>query len=373
MSVVRSIGTALPPRSIGQAAAGAIAARLMGLSERRSRALCALYASSGVERRHLCVLDEAGAMPALQPGADGRGPTTEERLELYAQWAPQLAHEACTRALSRAECAAGSIDHLVLASCTGMRSPGVDHALIESLGLRADVQRTGIGFMGCHAAVNALSAADALAERHGSRVLVCCVEVCSVHFQHQPGPGGATANALFADGAAACVVEPGDTGLVLEALSSQHFPGSAEDMTWRVGSHGFEMTLSPKVPGLLERGVRAWIEPWLRREGLCLDEVSAWIVHPGGPRIVECTLGGLDVDDTVSERACALSLGTLARLGNMSSSTVLHMMASMGPVPDGGVVVMLAFGPGLTGEAALFRSKCRTIAGADAEFHGDLR
>lgn len=276
-------------------------------------------------------------------------------MAFYEQHAPRLAFEACERALGEACIEPSEISHLVLVSCTGLASPGVDHRLIEMLGMSRDVQRTFIGFMGCHGAINGLRTADAISRATGGNVLVCCVELCSLHFQYAPGPGAVTANALFADGAGACVLTPADSGAQLLSFGSRFFPNSDEEMSWRVGDHGFEMTLLASVPGLLQRSIGDWVQSWLERESLTIGDIDNWVIHPGGPKIIEGVLDGLDLSGETRTRAESLAFGTLRWFGNMSSPTVLFMLRELLDSKAKGTTVCLAFGPGLSGEAALIR------------------
>ena len=140
--------------------------------------LARLHDRSGIERRAIAILEPDGAIPLYGIDASGERrsqtiPTTAERMRAYREHAAPVALGAATQALMRAGVDADAVTHLVTASCTGFAAPGVDLALIESLDLRPDVKRTNIGFMGCHAAINALRVGAALArESAAHRVLV---------------------------------------------------------------------------------------------------------------------------------------------------------------------------------------------------------
>src|SRR5262249_53566458 len=157
---------------------------------------------------------------------------------------------------------------------------------------------THVGFMGCHGALNGLRVARAFAaEEPAARLLLCAVELCTLHYHYAWDPQKVIANAIFADGAAALVGVPGaaaprDEWLVA-ASGSCLVPGSAGAMTWTIGDHGFEMSLSRQVPGLIARHVRPWLEGWLAGRGLSLGTVGSWAVHPGGPRILQAAEEGL--------------------------------------------------------------------------------
>ncbi len=354
MSALLSIGTAVPEHGIDQTSAAATAARLIGASERRTRAMQHLYASCGVKNRHFCVADTNAEMPLYAPTTHSAlGPTTKRRLIEFEVLAHNLAHRACTQALQRASTPAERITHIVTVSCTGAGSPGIDHALIGSLGLSPDVQRTHIGFMGCHAAINGLRIANALAEAAGNTVLLCCVELCSLHFQFETSPGATTANALFADGSAACVIGADTHNTRLSHFASRQFPDTTDLMSWRIGDHGFQMHLSARVPDAIEQGIGPWMNDWLASHAMKVSEIDRWVIHPGGPRIVDAAIKGLNLTHEIGDQSRALALDILGSHGNMSSPTILFMLQQLLAQQTSGTAVCLAFGPGLAGEACL--------------------
>lgn len=352
-----AIGLATPRTTIDQASAARTAATLSGAEGRSVRSLGALYRRSGVERRAAVVVDDAGAPWFF--GDPGAPPSTGQRAALYRQCAAPLAEAASRQALARAQTSAARITHLVTVSCTGFDAPGVDCALIEGLGLSPDVARTNIGFMGCHAALNALRLASSIVRADdASVVLVCCVELCSLHFQHDAtAEGQAVANALFADGAGAAVIagadaEPSTGGappIRILASPSRIFPDSSAAMSWTIGDHGFEMTLSARVPELLERHVPDWVDGLLAEHALSRTDVGGWAIHPGGPRIVAALRGALGLE----HERCTHSTSVLASHGNMSSPTILFILDRLAQADVPRPWLALAFGPGLAGEAAL--------------------
>lgn len=360
-AAILSIGTATPAVSIAQEEALAVARELTRAPEEEARILAALYRRSNIRRRGSVILEigRAGTPPVQRffPPAvhrTDRGPTTAARGDRYAAEAPGLAMAAARGALLGAAQDAQGITHLITVSCTGFNAPGVDAALIKELGLANTVQRTHVGFMGCHGAINGLRVAAAFAAADPSvRVLLCAVELCSLHFHYAPDPQQAVANALFADGAAAAVVVPAAeraTGVPrIVATASCLLPDCEDAMTWRIGDNGFEMTLSARVPAVLQTHLRPWLEPWLMTHGLTIEEVGSWAVHPGGPRI----LGTVAESLGLSSGALDASREILAERGNMSSPTVLFILERLrergSPMP----AVMLGFGPGLVAEAAL--------------------
>ena len=370
MNAVRllGVGTAVPPHRIEQPEAARIASWLSAHDEEQSRRVAVLYRRAGVQGRHMVVLDKA---PEAGDGPDelqqlfrpvvadhperAKGPTTGERMAYYAERAAPLAERAARAALHDARVEPRAVTHIVTVSCTGFMAPGVDIALIGRLGLCAHVERVHVGFMGCQGALNGLRVARAFASASPSnRVLLCAVELCGLHLQYVDEPYLIVANSLFADGASAAVVGPessaGNGSWTLAAHGSTLIPDSLDAMTWTIGDHGFTMTLSARVPGLIESNLRPWMDSWLASHGLCIEQVGSWAIHPGGTRIISAVERSLTIDPATS----AASREVLAAYGNMSSPTVLfvlqRLLATQSPVP----CVALAFGPGLSAEATLF-------------------
>lgn len=366
---IAGVGTVVPAGAMEQEEAARL---LVGLlpDGGRARAVQALYARSGIRKRHSVLVrgsdGPAEGRQAFYPPArwenDG-GPTTSERMARFEEEAPPLAAEAARRALDDAGTAPGEITHLVTVSCTGFFSPGVDAALIQRLGLGPTVERTHVGFMGCHGAVNGLRVADALTAAHpDARVLLCSVELCSLHLAYSWDPQALVANALFADGAAALVgvgegarIRDAATGetpagvWTVAATGTLLFPDSADAMSWRIGDHGFRMTLSPSVPALIEAHVAPWLRGWLSGHGLRQEDVRTWAVHPGGPRV----LGAFGAAMGLPRDTFAPSREVLAAHGNMSSATLLFILEKLRREGAEAPVVAIAFGPGLVAEVAL--------------------
>ena len=294
-AAILGLGTAVPARSIAQAASLEMARFISSPTEDQDRLLPILYRRTSVHQRGSVLLEEeingdiskAQSFFAPAAGQSDRGPGTGSRLDRYATEAPILACEAARCALNDAGLEPTQITHIVTVSCTGFMAPGLDAALIRLLGLSPRTQRTHVGFMGCHGAINGLRVATAFVDADpAARVLMVCVELCSLHFHSGNDPEQMVANALFADGAAAVVVGPigGPESPRLAGFGSCIVPDSEDGMTWRIGDHGFEMSLSARVPDLLRGHLRGWLDSWLESTGLTRSAVGGWAVHPGGSR-----------------------------------------------------------------------------------------
>jgi predicted naringenin-chalcone synthase len=356
--VIRGIGTALPPYTMAQADAAQASKTFSCQNDRQGRVLDTIFQRSDVARRASVILEKPNGLPIRQsffpPALDeqDRGPTTLERMEAYASAVPVMAYEASNKALDESGIAAEEITHLVTVSCTGFIAPGFDIALIKQLGLSPTVQRTHVGFMGCHGAINGLRVAAAMAaSQPGANVLLCAVELCSLHFYYGWDVEKVKANALFSDGAAAVVATGGaeEESWRVMATGSCLFPDSEEAMTWKIGNHGFEMTLSAEVPDLIHAHLRPWLMKWFGDCGLSFDDIGSWAVHPGGPRIVSSVAACLGLDESCT----ATSRRILAECGNMSSPTILFILEQLRRERAMLPCVALGFGPGLVAEAAL--------------------
>jgi predicted naringenin-chalcone synthase len=361
---IRGMGTAVPATSADQATALQIARKMCCKTREQETWLPAVYDGSGIDRRHLAfdqaVVDDlvngtthTRSVFLPKGTADDRGPTTAERMAHYAAQAGTLALRASRHALEDARMPAGDITHLVTVSCTGFRAPGVDVELMKGLGLPATTQRTHLGFMGCHGALNGLRVAAAFTGADpAARVLVCATELCVLHHHYTWDPQKMIANALFADGSAAVVgtaMAPAGTWRVA-ASGACLFPDCEDAMSWSVGNHGFDMTLSRKVPALIATNLRPWMDRWLAEQGIRLEEVASWAIHPGGPRILEAAEEALGL----SPEATRAAREVFAAHGNMSSPTVLFIVDELRRRRAPRPCVALGFGPGLAAEATLF-------------------
>ena len=358
---IRGLATARPEHSIRQSDAAEIAKQFIGVDPEELRGLPALFKRTRVRTRGSVLLSDGNGSPPRQSffppatGPEDGGPGTADRMQRYAREAIPLALSASRGVFDGVEITPRDVTHLVTVSCTGFFSPGVDIALIKRLGLAPTVGRLNVGFMGCHGALNGLRASQAIGAMDPSAVvLLCAVELCSLHYQYGRDPEQLVANAIFADGAAALLGQGGQAPATgdwrLVSCGSCLVPEAEDAMTWRVGDHGFEMTLSPRVPSLIGEHLRPWLESWLAQSGRTLAEIRSWAVHPGGPRILTSVAEALDLPPA----SIAVSAEVLAECGNMSSPTVLFVLDRLHELAAPGPTVALAFGPGLVAEAALF-------------------
>lgn len=304
-----------------------------------------LFANTQVRRRHMAWdprVEFANGFPGLS-----------RRMRAWEEHTLRLGRRCLDGVLSGVD--TGSVGTFAMASCTGYAGPTPEMVLAKEYGLPERLRRTFVGHMGCYAAFNAVKVAlDALAARPQERALVLCSEVCSVHVRPESTVEQAVVHALFGDAAAALLLgaRPGDTGpRIVRTHTVTHYP-TVEAMTWRVMDDAFRMSLSPYVPAYLAGTIGEFVRDLLEPAGLAVDDVPHWVIHPGGPKIVEFVGERLGLPDSALEP----SLAVLADHGNCSSTTVLlildRLIRERRPAP-GEHAVLMAFGPGLTMESAL--------------------
>lgn len=355
MSKIAGIGIAVPPYKMQQPKIREFMEQYSSNDEDK-RKLKMLYERSGIATRYSVVPDYDGELhsrmlfpstPDMEPF-----PSLEKRMELYHKHASTLAIQAIDDLKKQVENTA--ITHLITVSCTGMSAPGLDLELMEQLDLPNNTQRTSVNFMGCYAAVHALKTADAICRSSAAaRVLLVSVELCTLHFQKTNDYDNLTANAIFGDGAAAClVVSDGiDTGSVnemhIKGFYSEVHHAAKKDMAWQLSSSGFLMTLSSYIPQLVESNIEQLVTNAMNKLGLTKSDVKHWAIHPGGRKILEAISGKLGLDAS----ALHYSYETLNEYGNMSSATLLFVLKKMMENDSvHGSIFGAAFGPGLTME-----------------------
>jgi len=359
---LRAVGTAVPVTVLHQPAFRDVLAGQPGLSRLGARRLAAVFDASEIDTRHT-VMTELGDVPgpAEPVHYDARtarvlAPTTGTRNAAYTREAPALFLAAAKDALGASDLVADDVTHVVTVSCTGFFAPGPDYLLVRQLGLPVTTQRFHLGFMGCYGAFPALRLAHAVCRADPDAVvLVVCAELCSLHLHVGDDLDTILSSSLFADGAAAAVVTgrppaAGAETVTLDALGTTLSDDGEADMAWTIGDLGFDMVLSRYVPRILGSSLPAAVPSLL---GLVRpEEVDRWAVHPGGRSVLDQVQSALGLDD----EDLAPSRDVLRRYGNMSSPTVLFVLAELLRRPcsvEPEQIAGLAFGPGLTVESAL--------------------
>ncbi|WP_425393001.1 type III polyketide synthase [Ekhidna sp.] len=357
---IQSIGTALPPNLASQDQIADFMTSHLELSSQEERKLRVLYRASGIKQRYSVLKDFSQNLNGQSFfKEDAAFPSAKPRMLVYQKYAIGLAHDACLEAIKISDVTKEEITHLIAVSCTGMYAPGLDIELIDRLGLKTSTQRTSINFMGCYAAFNAMKVADSIISGNSqAKVLVVCVELCSIHLQQKKDDENLLANAIFGDGAAAMIFSgaPSSRSLELKNFYSDLALQARDEMGWYIGDHGFEMHLSAKVPDVIKDGIGQLTQRLLQSIQLEVSDINYFAIHPGGKRILDVIEEKLHITKDQNKAAREV----LKTHGNMSSPTVLFVirkiLEELSEKDDQKHLLTFAFGPGLTMESAVLKT-----------------
>ena len=273
--------------------------------------------------------------------------------------AEQLGAQALGRALELAGVAPSQIRALLFMSITGIASPSIDAKLINRMGLSPHVRRMPIFGLGCvGGAAGIARAADYVKAYPNQIAALVSVETCSLTLQREDlTVANLISSGLFGDGAAAVLLAGSESplpGPEIVATRSTFYPGTEDVMGWDISEKGFRIVLSPRVPDVIRENLGRDVDALLAEWNLSRRDIGAWIMHTGGPKILEATQEALGIG---SEQLAA-SWDCLRRVGNLSSASVLvvleEFMNNRRPAP-GTWSVLGAMGPGFCSELVLLR------------------
>jgi alkylresorcinol/alkylpyrone synthase len=296
------------------------------------------------------------ALPLEQyAGLDGFGAANDAWIRV----ATEVGEAAIRDALERAGLGVGDLAAIFFVSVTGIATPSIDARLINRMGLRPDLKRVPIFGLGCVAGAAGIArAADYVRAFPGEAAVLLSVELCSLTLQRQDlSIPNLIASGLFGDGAAAAIVvgnERSCDGPEIVATRSVFYPDSERVMGWDISAKGFQIVLSADVPKVVEEHLRADVDDFLADQGLTRREIASWVCHPGGPKVLEAMEAALEIPRSALE----LTWESLARVGNLSSSSVLLVLAdtlAKRRPPAGSWGMLLALGPGFCSELVLLR------------------
>jgi alkylresorcinol/alkylpyrone synthase len=253
------------------------------------------------------------------------------------------------------------VDAIFSTTVTGIMVPSLEARVATRLGLRPDVRRVPMFGLGCVAgAAGVARLHDYLRGAPDDVAVLLSVELCSLTFPALKSEiAGWVGSALFGDGAAAVVAVGerrarliGAAGPEVIDSRSHLYPDSLRTMGWDVGSAGLQLVLSADVPEVVGRYLRGDVTGFLGAHGLDIDDIGTWVSHPGGPKVIEAIVDCLDLPDSALE----LTWRSLAEVGNLSSSSVLHVLRdTIAKRPAPGPGVLMAMGPGFCSELVLLQ------------------
>ena len=314
-----------------------------------------IVAAAQIDERYTVLAEPFGPTGFYQPGAF---PGTGERMKTYQREAPRLAAASLAK-LTEAAGSLRSATHLIVTSCTGFYAPGLDIDIVRDCGLSPKVQRTVIGFMGCHAALVGLRNAQQILHADPEAVvLMVNLELCSLHLQQTERMDRLVSFLLFSAGCAASLITSRSAGLRIDECASHLSLADAERMAWHIEDNGFAMTLDSRLP--------ARIRQWFRsNQELTATESDPaqmlWAIHPGGRLILNSVQDACELTD----EQMLLSREVLRRFGNMSSASIMFTLEeTMRKYADSAEARpgrAIAFGPGLTVETMDFTLQASVV------------
>jgi alkylresorcinol/alkylpyrone synthase len=346
---ILSASSAFPPHYYSQTVLRDALKAHWGSRLENPRFLDRLWANAGVDGRFL-------ARPLTDYAAlDTFGKTNDAWIAA----AEELGSTAICRALAAADRDISEVGALIFVSITGISSPSIDARLINRMGLPRNLRRIPIFGLGCvGGAAGMARAADYVRGYPDQIAVLLSVELCSLTLQFDDlSIANQISTALFADGSAAVVIA-GDkvegTGPRIIDTRSSFYPDTLDTMGWAVSEHGFRIVLSPEVPNVIRANLGRDVDEFLDSHGLARADIGCWILHTGGPKILQATQEALGIP----EAAIAASWEMLRKTGNLSSASVLlvleETMLHRRP-PEGTWSILAAMGPGFCSELVLLR------------------
>jgi alkylresorcinol/alkylpyrone synthase len=347
VATIAGTATAVPPYLLTRETVKHHMQGVFSLEGRHLEAIYAVIDNSQIDQRHSVFPVEYIIEPR---------PLSQINSE-YREKAVELGLKVTADALTQAEMSPSDVDLLITVSCTGVMIPSLDAYLATEMGFRSDVRRLPITELGCAAGAAGLARAwEYLTAFPDRTALLVAVELPTLTFQRKDySQANLISAVLFGDGAAGVVITGREApGPRILASESFLFPDSLNAMGFDLKDSGFHIVLSKDVPQLIREKVKGLAEGFLARQGLRQEDISAFILHPGGQKL----LSFMEAELGLTRADTHFSWDVLRRYGNLSSASVLFILQewlSKREMPSGSYGLLMSFGPGFTAEMLLLQ------------------
>ncbi len=355
MPILASIGTALPPYEVKQEESQEFARFFFKNVFKDLERLLKVFPSTQIDKRYFCVSRNWFKQQH----------SWEEKNNLFIDNAICLSAEAIISCLRKVNVKSSEIDIFIFVTSTGLSTPSIDAYLYNLLGMKNDLIRIPLWGLGCAGGVSGIARARELALAYPeSKILVCCVELCGLTFvSNDHSKANLIATSLFADGAAAALIigdkvkqrSVSEEEKAPQILGSQSFiwPDTLEIMGWKIQNEGMMVVFSRDIPSLVTQKVRPQVEKFIKRYQLTLENISTYITHPGGTKVLQAYQKAL----SLKPDHLTLAKEILRNHGNMSSCTILYILEEelKRNHDPGEYGLMLALGPGFSCEQVLLQ------------------
>ncbi|MDP2013377.1 MAG: type III polyketide synthase [Actinomycetota bacterium] len=354
MSVIAAVHGQLAPHRYPQAEITAAFAEVVSPTGEHRPLIERIHLATGIEFRNLAIpLDEYAQLSGFGEANDA-----------FIRVALDLGEAAINGALQEVGLDARDIDLVMSTSVTGIATPSLDAQLVARVGFREDIKRLPIFGLGCVAGAAGIARIhDYLLGHPHDIALLLSVELCSLTVQRDDySMPNIVASGLFGDGAAAVIMvgadrakELGLTGPRVLASRSRLYPRTERTMGWDISERGFRVVLSAGVGDVISQYLREDVDAFLTSQGRALGDVTRWVCHPGGPRVLQAIESSLELDASQLD----VTWRSLAAIGNLSSASVLHVLrdtmhgCGMEQPPSRTPGVVMAMGPGFCAELVL--------------------
>jgi len=332
-----SLATAVPPYIVTQAEAKERAREAFGGRKALFDRLSGVFDNAGIAKRHIVAPQD------WYMASHG----WHDRNSLYLEATENLFVEAATAAIEKAGLTPEQIDGVVTVSTTGIATPSLEARVSSRVGFRKNVRRVPVFGLGCAGGVSGLSLAARLAASDpGTHWLMVTVETCSISIQlNSDDPAAVVATALFGDGAAAAVVNGGESSLArITGSAEKLWPDTLRIMGWEVEDPGLAVVFDRAIPPFIEAELAGAMDEMCASMGIRREDIDRLCSHPGGVKVIDAIETALNLN----QGELNLEREVLRDFGNMSAPTVLFVLERLieRGLPDR--TMMTAFGPGFT-------------------------